>query len=98
MPTVFVKENMRSLVFFSSLFYNDYPHIEEHKFPIFLFKHIIAIGTFSEYLQQYCLCDFRTLCNRKLATSYANTIYEATKSITKLKLSFLCKKSTLNSK
>ena len=66
-------------------------------FETFMFRHItyIAISKFSEYLTQYCLCDFRRLCNRKHATFYAKIINEATKSITKLKLIFLCKKSML---
>ena len=50
MLTVSVKEMMRFLVIFSSVFYNEYPDIEKHEFRFFLFKNIIAIGTFFEYL------------------------------------------------
>ena len=44
---------MRIPVVSSYLIFNDYPDIEEREFQFFLFRHVIAASTFSEYLMQY---------------------------------------------
>ena len=78
MPTVSVKKDAFPSSFshlFFSIMITQILKIKNCSF----FKHIIAYGAFSEYLMQYCLSNFNSLCNRKLATSYANIINKVTK-------------------